>query len=211
MENNQKQKSWYRKLKWLLIFFLIATAQIIFKLHLDDKQKNSAPLEKVSMELGIPVAIPGFELYTDKSKGLQVLFPEQPEVTSFEFSGYPVAHYKSTSIVDDNNFTQFSVTYTDAEIYNTESINTYLNNFTKGKIMGLGGDAKIITNETTHYKGFLAREYVIEYTSEGFKIKNKGIIFVANGDPIDLSVSYPATMDDEATHFSEFTKSFMLK
>ena len=163
------------------------------------------------MEASVPLAITGFELYSDKSKGIEVLFPKQPEVTTFELLGEPSTHYQAASVVDENNFAQYSVTYTDTEIYSTESINTYLNNVTEGKIVGLGDGAKVVTSEMTEYKGFPAREYLIEYTIEGVLVKNRGIAFIINGDTVSLSVSYPATMSEVKVHFGEFTKSFRLK
>ncbi len=211
MESNQKEKPWYKKLKGLLIIFLITTTYIILQFYLNDIQKNNVPIEKINIESSAPVIIPGFELYTDKSKGFQILFPEQPEVTTFNLSSYPVTHYKSLSISDNDNFIQYSVTYTDTEIYSTESINAYLNSFIKGKIIGLGDDVKVTTSQIKEYKGFPARKYLIEYTSDGMKIRNKGISFIANGDSINLSVSYPFTMNINDTYFNEFTSSFILK
>lgn len=211
MGNDQNEKVWYRKPAGLLVFLLITVILTIFKLYFGEEQKDNLSPEKINMESTVPVTISGFQLYTDKSKGLQVLFPGQPEVTTFELGGYPVTHYKALSLIDENNFTQYSVTYTDTEIYSTSSIDSYLSNFPKGKIIGLGRDAKVVTSEIIQYKGFPALEYLIEYSSEGVLIKNRAIVFIANGDPVDLSVSYPATTNANNIHFEKFIKSFFLK
>lgn len=184
---------------------------LLLRVYLNDVRQNNLPPDKIKMEASVPVTITGFKLYYDKSKGIEVLFPKQPEVTNFEVLGYPSTHYQAAAVVDEHNFAQYSVTYTDSEIYSTESINAYLNNSINGKIIGLGGGAKVVTSEVTKYKGFPAREYLIEYTIEGVLINNKGINFIMSGDPISLSVSYPATMSEVKTHFREFTKSFILK
>jgi hypothetical protein len=173
---------------------------------------NLPSSQRSSMEPSKQVVIAGFELYSDKSKGLQILFPGQPEITNFKVGEVPVTHYKAVSVIDDANFTQYSVSYSDTEIYSTRAIDAYLNSYVKGKAVGgLSDDAMVVTNTITKYKGFPAREYLIEYTSEGLLIKYKGVVFVANGDPIDLSISYPATMDAGKTYFNEFSESFELR
>ncbi|MDO8463511.1 MAG: hypothetical protein Q7S96_04575 [bacterium] len=193
-----------------IMLFIIQIVGIAF-VAVESARQKARQAVQVGMESSVPVVIAGFELYTDESKGLQVLFPGQPEVTTFELSGYPGTHYKSLSVVDSETYIQYSVTYIDTEIYSTESINAYLSRFPNGKSLGLGDDAKLVISEAAQYKGFPAREYLIEYTSEGVKIKNEGVGFIVNGDPIDLSVSYPATMDGNDTHFNEFTSSFVLR
>jgi len=195
----------------LLIIFIICIVYTIFQLYLGSHQRGAILKEKVNVESAIFDVVPGFELYTDELQRFQILFPGQPEVNNLKFNGNSLTHYKSLNLIDNENFAQYSVAYLDSEIFTKQAINVYLESYVKGKIIGLDDGAKVISNELTKYKGILAKEYLIEYLSEGIIIKNKGVVFISNGDPIDLSVSHPSTMNTNSIYFNEFINSFELK
>jgi len=210
MENNKKKSPWYRTPKGWLIIFLIALAFTIFRFLMDEMRRDSGPPEEITIESDLSASIPGFDLYVSEINEFQVLLPEDPEITTFELEGYPFTHYKSIYYPDDS-LVQYGITYMDSDIYSEESIDAYLAKYTESKAIGAGRNSELATNDATQYKGFPARKYLIEYISEGVKIINEGIAFVANGDAIDLSVSYEQGSGWDAYRyyfFDEFIASF---
>lgn len=203
-----KPKKWYRTPKGLVIIFIIALSTTILQMYISDNAKKNQIPNKIIMENSeTPIIIDGFEWYNDEVNKFQVLFPEKPEVTTQTINDTTIKHYKTTYFDNNNDFVQYSIAYTDTDLYKTDSINKYLDSYIKSKAIG----SDLIKNEITEYKKFPARKYLIQYTSEGLLVTNRGIAFIANGDSVDLSLNYLSTLNEDKTNFNEYTNSFTLK
>jgi hypothetical protein len=208
MENAPLEKPWYKKRIWQGIIFVIA-GNILFGLASLNKPQNTQLPEKIKMEPSVPVNIPNFEIFKDQDIGFEVLLPEPPKKDNYSILNSANTGYTAYLYIDENNFVQYRVSYYDDEIYNKDAIDAYLDTYLIGKTIGKNGSI-IINSKRTQYKGFPALNYRIQFEKDGVTLYNDGLEFIANGDPISLSINYPASLNYSDVHFEDFINSFNL-
>ena len=157
------------------------------------------------------ITINGFNYYYDKKYNFKILLPEEPEITDLDLEGTPIRNLRAVKYLNEDNFIQYSLGYTDTDIYSDSSINVYLNGYIKSKISSMTNSEHILKENELLFNNFAAKEYILEFTYNGVNMKMKGLVFIVNGDPIDISIIYPSSVNYEDTYFEKYIKSFYIK
>ena len=162
------------------------------------------------------VSIPGFVKYSGQEAGFNfnVLFPTMdPEIFDLDLKEVYIKSYQAPDIIDleERKFAQYSIFFSvprEGKILSEESIRAYLEHYPKGKSVSSGGT--LTKEEMTTYKGLTAIEYVFNSEMQGTAMTHKGIAFIVDGIPIDLSVVYTNITPISNVHYDSYIKSFAI-
>jgi len=164
------------------------------------------------------VTIPGFTKYTDtdRESGFEfsILFPtNSPETYDVDLKEVYVKSYQAHHILnlEEKKFAQYNINISvpqEGKILSEEAINAYLTNYPEGKIAPLNG--VLIKKEITTFKGLMAVEYVFNTEMYETKMVHKGIAFVVDGIPIDLSVVYTNLTPESNVYYDGYIRSFAI-
>lgn len=158
--------------------------------------------------------IPGFVRYAGQEAGFNfnVLFPTpQPESFYLDLKEVYIKSYQAVDPVDINReqFVQYSVFFSTpsaGRILSDESIRAYLKRYPEGKSASSGGT--LIREEMTTYKGLTATEYIFNSEIQGIATIHKGVAFIVDGIPIDLSVVHSVATPESQIYYDEYLGSF---
>ena len=204
------KKDFENTVAWVGLIFGTAILLIAIVPFVMLYRTDSSSINPRSVEAGVSEMIPGFYLYADEAKGISIFFPDEPEITNLESDDIPITHWSALRVLSETELIEYKLAYTDTQIFSSASIEAYLDIYPEGRALGISTTSKILSNNSTKFKGLPAREYTFEYEAYGALIKNRGLVFVVDGKPIDLLVSYHDTIDDSEVHFAEFIDSFQI-
>lgn len=161
-------------------------------------------------------SIHGFTKYSGKEAGFNfsVLFPtSNPKRFSLDLGDMYNTSYQSQDIInlEERKFVQYSCNFAvlqEGKILSEESIKAYLESYPKGKSGSFEGT--LIKEEMITYKGLSAIEYIFNSEMYGTSMTHKGISFIVDGLPIDLSVVYTNLTPIANIHYDGYIKSFAI-
>lgn len=202
--------------KWVQIGFGIIVFIVIVGTSSSLDVSNEQMVEKITTLQAEQVSIPGFVKYSGEDAGLNfsVLFPtSNPESFNLDLEEGYIKSYQAPDIIDleERKFVQYSVFFSvrkEGKILGEESIRAYLENYPKGKSVSSGGTLK--KENMTTYKGLTAIEYVFNSEIQDTAMTHKGIVFVVDGIPIDLSVVYTNITPASSIYYDSYIKSFAI-
>lgn len=198
------------KHKYIYYFAILFLILSLFFLYISSTYKHESQETGLGANLtkSIEIEIDGFTRYTSKKDGFIVLFPEEPEISEYEIEGSKVKNYQSfirNKAIEYNVF----IIETNLKILSNKAISAFLNSIVKSQAESVK-DGIIISEKSTEFQGFEAREYIYSNIVLDTKMIHKGVIFIVAGDPIQLSVFYPEKIDESEVDYKEFVNSFQL-
>jgi hypothetical protein len=206
---SKKHKHKYRY--YLAIFFLILS---LFSLYVSyANSKYGCEAQEVSSDAKLTklteIEIDGFIRYISKKDSFIVLFPEEPEISEYKIEGSGILkNYQSfvrNKAIEYNVF----IIEPNSKILSNKAISAFLNSIVKSQA-GSVKDGIIISEKSTEFQGFEARGYIYSNIVLDTKMIHKGVIFIVDGDPIQLSVLYPEKINESEVNYKEFVNSFQL-
>lgn len=204
---SKKHKHKYRY--YLAIFFLILSLFSLYMSYANSKYRHKP--EEVASDAKLTklteIEIDGFTRYTSKKDSFIVLFPQEPKINKYEITEQKIRQYQSYNKDITIQYNVF-IMENNLKILSDKAIDAFLNNYVESKIETLNGT--IISEKSLEFQGFKAREYIYSYILFDIKIIHKGVIFIVDGDPIQLSVSCPEIIDESEVNYKEFVNSFQL-
>ena len=203
------------KKNWIWIGVGIVVLLIVIGAFSSTEVSNISVDEPTTLQAE-QVSIPGFVKYSNTEAGFDfsVLFPtSDPESFDLDLDEVYIKSFQAPHIIDleQSKFVQYSVffsTPSGGKILSDESIRAYLENYPKGKSISSGGT--LTREEITTYKGLTAIEYVFSSEMQGVSMTHKGIAFVVDGIPIDLSVIYTNVTSLSNIFYDDYIKSFAI-
>lgn len=204
---SKKHKHKYRY--YLAIFFLILSLFSLYVSYATSKYGYESQATGLGDNLtkSMKTEIEGFIRYISKKDSFIVLFPEEPKINKYEITEQKIRQYQSYNKDITIQYNVF-IMENNLKILSNKAINAFLNNYVESKIETLNGT--IISEKSLGFQGFKAREYIYSYILFDIKIIHKGVIFIVDGDPIQLSVSCPEIIDESEVNYKEFVNSFQL-
>ena len=163
------------------------------------------------------ITIPKFIRYSGEGSGFNfsILFPTiDPKIYDLDLEVGYIKSYQAQDIInsEENKFVQYSVFFFTMpggkKILSTESIRAYLTNYPESK--NAQNNGTLTKKEMIAFKGFPAIEYVFSYELHGVEMVNKGLAFIVEGIPIDLSVVYTNTIPESNVYCNDYIRSFAL-
>lgn len=198
------------KHKYIYYFAILFLILSLFFLYISSAYRHESQETRLDGDLtkSTEIKIDGFTKYTSGKDGFIVLFPEEPKISEYEIEEVKIKSYQSlirNKAIEYNVF----IMDPDKKIFSNKAINAFLNAIVKAQ----GGSVKdgiIISERSAKFQGFEAREYIYSNLVLDIKMIHKGIIFIVNGNPIQLSVLYPKNIDESEVNYKEFVNSFQL-
>ncbi|MCK5060166.1 MAG: hypothetical protein KAR00_03445 [Candidatus Pacebacteria bacterium] len=208
-ENKDSKKNWI----WIGAGIVVLLAVIG---AFSSTEVSNTPVDEPTTLQAEQVSIPSFVKYSNTEAGFDfsVLFPtSDPESFDLDLGEVYIKSFQAPHIIDleQSKFAQYSVffsTPSGGKILSDESIRAYLENYPKGKSISSGGT--LTREEITTYKGLMAIEYVFSSEMQGVSMTHKGIAFVVDGIPIDLSVVYTNITSLSNIFYDDYIKSFAI-
>ena len=222
IENTDKDKKIHVAFKiigWVLVVLLFL---IVVSIYGERTAKNifRSTESKPTTLYSDQVTIPGFVKYTDTEKEsgfkFSILFPtNSPETYDLNLESGYIKSYQAHHIFnqEEGKFASYNLHIAVpkvGKILSEESKRAYLMNYPESKVASVNG---ILTKkEMTTLKGLMAVEYKYEYTYEMYEIEmvRKGISFIVDGIPIDLSVGYTSSTSESSVYYNDYIKSFAI-
>ena len=223
MSKQQQSQSDKNRSNWILGIFLaligIIVVSFIASIFMRIKQGTTIQNELTSEEFykATNAEIKGFFKYESIEDGFSILFPEEPIINKLFFEKTMVKNYTSMTISEDKidqdsifPLIQYDVsftTFTDGKIPSDVVLSgDFMNSYSYGVVEKLE-KAKLVSQESTIFKGAIARKYTIIWGTDNIC---KEIFFVIDGNLVSLSVIYPAGIDESKIHYGDFINSFKL-
>lgn len=222
MSNKEPKKSWYAT--WwgilIMIFLFINIFPYLSKLTQFQNQNEKIALETTENNdvyqsndsTYTPQVIDGFSIFSSDTFGFSVLVPSQPKENIVDISDMTIHNFQAERVVNEMNPMIYSVNFAvnnNGKILSDDSISAFLDNYLSGRL-SIATNAKIIEEKDAIFKGFRAKEYKYLDTLGSIEIEHRGIIFIIDGDSIDISVAFPSSLKEELVKYDEFKKSFNL-
>jgi len=200
--------------KWILIVAVICISLWIVAGILIDTYENS---ESESIIISADkVSIPGFIKYSGEENDLNfsILFPtDNPEIYNLDLGDISIKGYQAHDIInlEEKKFVQYNVFFSEpkkGKILSEESIKAYLINYPDGKSSFNNGF--LIEKEMRTFKGLIAVEYTFSSEMYETKIIHRGIVFIVDGIPVELSVVYTNLTSESKVYYNDYIKSFAI-
>ncbi|MEX2411294.1 MAG: hypothetical protein WD607_07950 [Candidatus Paceibacterota bacterium] len=208
--NKSSKKSWV----WWIGAGIVVLFTIIGALSSPDAPNTS--IDNPTALQAEQVNIPGFVKYSNTEAGFDfsVLFPtSDPESFDLDLGFIYIKSFQSSDVIDleQRKLVQYSVFFStpkEGKILNDKSIKAYLENYPKGKSISSGGT--LTKEEMTIYKDLTAIEYIFSGHIQGIPTTHKGIAFVVDGIPVDLSVVYSDVTSLSDVYYDDYIRSFAI-
>jgi len=162
------------------------------------------------------VTIPGFIRYSGEENDLNfsILFPtDDPMIYNLDQGDVFIKGYQAHDIInlEEKKFVQYNIFFSEnkkGKILSEESIKAYLTSYVDSKSGSSWGS--LVEKEMITFKGLMAIEYTFSSEMHEEKIIHKGIVFIVDGIPIDLSVVYTYLTPESKVYYSNYIKSFAI-
>ncbi len=155
-----------------------------------------------------------FSKYVSGEYNFSIFFPNIP--AEHELIGRNIINIRDYKIFTDISVQYNVFVYKSLEkILSKAEIHTWLDRSIKEKVSR--DDGILISEKYINFQNFKAKEYVYsdiigevfeEYNN--IKMTHEGMVFIANGIPMGLSVVYPYNTNQERVKYKEFINSFQL-
>ncbi len=209
----ESKKPWYTKW-WVMLIIIIVLINIVSLINSKDTAKNynnstnTTILNNNRTENNI--VIDGFLKFTSEKWGFSVLFPEEPKENILKLADLTVYNFQSHKLINEENFIQYNCNnFKGIKILAEDSIKAFLDNYALAKASTNNG--KLINDNDIIFQGFPAREYTYIDEIQNIETTHKGVVFIVDGDVIELSVAYPSTLNVKIVEYENFKKSFRLE
>lgn len=195
------------KHKYIYYFAILFLILSLFFLYISSTYRHESQATGLGGNLtkSMKTEIEGFIRYTSKRDGFTILFPQEPKINKYEITEQKIRQYQSYNKDITIQYNVF-IMENNLKILSNKAINAFFNNYVGSKIETLNGT--IISEKSLEFQGFKASEYIYSYILFDIKIIHKGVIFIVDGDPIQLSVSCPEIIDESEVNYKEFVNSF---
>lgn len=211
----ESKKPWYAKW-WGVLIIIVVLLNIVFLINSKDTTQDSnnstdtTVLNNTKTENNI--TIEGFSKFISKDWGFSILFPEKPKENTLDLKDLTIYNFQSHKLISEKEPIQYNIFYSDikgGKILDDNSIKAYLDNYASGKASMNNG--KLIDENDIIFQGFPAREYIFVDEMQDIEMVHKGVVFIIDGDAMELSVIYPSTLSVEVVEYENFKKSFRLE
>lgn len=214
--DNKKSNIVLKVLGWILVIVLFFIAALIQGERTTRNIQESVGNFQSTVLQAEQVNIPSFVKYSNTEAGFDfsILFPTTDlESFDLDLGEVYIKSFQAPHVIDleQSKFAQYSVFFSTpkgGKILSDESVRAYLENYPKGKSISSGGI--LSREEITTYKGLVAVEYVFSSEMQGVSMTHKGIAFVVDGIPIDLSVVYTDVTSPSNIFYDDYIKSFAI-
>jgi len=213
-KKTESKKEWYTKWWGILIIIILflSTVSLI-------NSKNTFQETNDSNNINITkntatendIKIDGFLRFTSDDWGFSVLLPEVPKENILDMEELKIYNFQVHKLIDGKDSIQYNIFYSDikgGKILDSDSIKIFLDNHVSGKASVNSG--KLLEENNMIFQGFPAKEYIFIDEMQNIEMIHKGVVFIIDGDAIELSVIYPSTVDEKTAEYENFKRSFKL-
>ncbi len=215
-----KPKPFYKKW-WFTALYIIVILSIVgsalgqpgdMKIQKENSPTEEDLFEGIFKEEDSDITINNFSPFTSKKFGFSVLYPETPNESIIDLPELTTHGFQVTKAHSETEPIQYNVFYTineNGKILDDDSISVVLNN--QASMKASQYDGNVIEDRDIVFQGFNAREYTFTSKMYGLDFIHKGIVFVVDGDTIELTVLYPDSVKEDSVKYEDWKKSFQLK
>lgn len=214
--DNKKSNTALKILEWIVVIILFFVAALIHGERTTRNIRESIETSQPTTLQAEQASIPGFVKYSNTEVGFDfsVLFPtSDTERFDLDLGEVFIKSFQAPHVIDlkQSKSAQYSVFFSmpkGDKILSDESIMAYLENYPKGKSISSNGT--LTEEKMTTYKGLTAIEYVFSSEIQGIATTHKGIAFIVDGIPIDLSVVHSNVTPLSSVYYNDYIGSFAI-